>query len=73
MYSVETKAQRVEHEFYRSVAEITEGCHVTLELCTDLADVITAIVSHIVGPETLEVGGRNRTGKKHVRFTRGVN
>ena len=61
---MEVKVQNTEHEFYRSVAEITEGCHVTLEQFTEMTDVITAIVSHIVGPESLEVGSGRRLGFK---------
>ena len=61
---MEVKVQNIEHEFYRSVAEITEGCHVTLEQFTEMTDVITAIASHTVGPESLEVGSGRRLGFK---------
>ena len=55
MYTVEVINQHVQHEFYREVAEITDGCHVVLQQGTEMEDVLTAIVSHLCGPEKLEV------------------
>ncbi|KAL8593584.1 hypothetical protein ACOMHN_024287 [Nucella lapillus] len=54
VYAVEVKLRDDATDFYREVAEITEGCHVTLEQCTPLDDVVTAIVSHLVSSETME-------------------
>ncbi|XP_070173570.1 uncharacterized protein [Littorina saxatilis] len=54
IFALEVKIRQWEHEFYRQSAEITEGCHMILEQFPEMRDVITAIVSHLVGPQCLE-------------------
>ncbi|XP_076435727.1 uncharacterized protein LOC143275467 [Babylonia areolata] len=54
VFAVQIKLQREDSEFYRQLAEMTEGCHVTLEQCTPMADVLRAIACHLEGSQPLE-------------------
>ncbi|KAK7448161.1 hypothetical protein BaRGS_00040138 [Batillaria attramentaria] len=52
-YTVETLLE-THHDFYRGLAEITDGCCIGLEQFSNVHDIITAIICNIVGPPCLD-------------------